>query len=289
MWLFSLVLLVQPPEGDALHSERNPIYREVLERGIAVTKADQHKLSPPYLADGLDADAQRKFIEELGGRRYPWESLTRKSTVAQQIIQITDETLPNTDTKARVAHVYFVAYGDFDAIAKAGGLSEPGNTDGRQWKPLSTDDLAAKKISVEDPDHESYGYFSNDLIEKVRLSGVLRTYWSRTEDSLVAAAMLDPRFDGDPDFPNRWQPLSRGRSGPVAGKASPYSGAGGYTKITKLHALDGAMFVESHLVFAEPEAWFNGANLLGSKLPAVLQHEVREARQEFLEAGKKSD
>lgn len=289
MWLLPLVLLAQAPEAEAPHLERNPVYRELRESGIKITKDEQIKLPAPYLADGLDAEAQRKLIEKLGGRRYPWAVLTRESTVAPQIIEITEEKFPNTDTKARIAHVYFVAYGDFEAIAKSRDLSEPDSRDDRQLKPLTAEDLGAKKITIEDPEHESYGYITNDLIERVRLTGVLRTYSSETEDSLVAAAMLDPRFDEDADFPNRWQPLSRGSRGFEAGKASPYSGAGGYSKITKLHALKGALFVESHLVFAEPHAWFNGGNLLGSKLTAVLQHEVRDARREFVQAGEKKN
>jgi hypothetical protein len=289
MWLLPLIVLAQAPAGESPHLNLNPVYRELLETGVKVTKADHVKLPAPFLADGLDADAQRKLIEKLGGRRYPWESLTRKSTVAQQIIEIKEETLPNTDTKARVVHVYFVAYGDFDAIAKSKGLAEPGNSDDKEWMPLPAEDLSARKITIDDPNREAYGYLSNNLIEKVRLTGVLRTYSSETEESLIAAAMLDPRFDEDADYPNRWQPLTRGRSGFEAGKASPYSGLGGYSKITKLHALEGALFVESHLVFAEPFAWFDGANLLGSKLPAVMQHEVRDARREFLQASEKKE
>jgi hypothetical protein len=175
--------------------------------------------------------------------------------------------------------VYFVAHGQLEAMAKPGGFTQPEATEGKQWKTLSPEDLAAKKIPVADPDHESYGFFTNDLIERVRVSGVLRNYWSQTEDSIIACAVLDPRFDEDADYPNRWQPLTRGRK--EAGKASPYHGAAGYTKITKLKSPKGALFVESHLVFAEPHAWFNGNNLLGSKLTAVFQAEVRSTRREI--------
>ena len=290
MWFFPLILLLQTPAGESPHVEHNPVYRELLEAGVKVTKADQIKLSGPYLADGLNADEQRKRIEELGGRRYPWAALTRKSNVAQQIIQIEEQKLPNTDTKARVVHVYFVAYGDFAAIAEGEQLNEPNDDKDKEWTTLPAAALAARNIKVDDAKQESYGYISNNLIDRVRLTGVLRTYTSETGDSLISAAMLDPRFDEDADYPNRWQPLSRGAGGfEPTGKPSPYSGAGGYTKITKLHGLENGLFVESHLVFAEPLDWFNGANLLGSKLPAVMQHEVRTARQDFLKAGEEKN
>ena len=35
-------------------------------------------------------------------------------------------------------------------------------------------------------------------------------------------------------------------------------------------------------VFAEPTGWFEGANLLRSKLPLVVQNNVRNMRREWL-------
>jgi hypothetical protein len=39
------------------------------------------------------------------------------------------------------------------------------------------------------------------------------------------------------------------------------------------------VFVEYHLVFDELPEWFNGANLLRSKLPIVCQDGVRKFRR----------
>ena len=40
--------------------------------------------------------------------------------------------------------------------------------------------------------------------------------------------------------------------------------------------------VECHIVFAEPEAWFGGKNLLRSKLPLAVQDEdVRSSRRKL--------
>lgn len=286
MWLLPLLFLAQVNPAEAPHLEKNPVYRELRESGVSITSEKSFKLPEPYLPDGLDADEQKKLIEKLGGRRYPWARLTRNTTVAPQIIQIQEQKLENTDTKARVVDVYFVAYGDVDAILQGDERNEPEDSADKEWTALAEAELAERKITIQDPKHESFGYITNNLIDEVRLSGVLRTYWSESEESVVAAAMLDPRFDEDPKYPNRWQPLERGREGFVAGKPSAYHGAAGYSKITRLKALKNAVFVESHLIFAEPHGWFDGANLLGSKLPAVIQHEVRTARQDFLKAGK---
>lgn len=284
MWLIPLILLAQPNSGESPHLKRNPVLEALRESGVAVTSEKRIPLTEPYMEDGLDAEAQRKLIEKLGGRRYRWDLLTRKSTVAPQIIQLAEDTLPKTDTTVRTLNVYFVAYGDLDAISKSKSLTEPDNKSGQEWKPLQGDALP-KDLSAElDSEHESYGWISNDLIDRVRVTGVLHTYWSLTDDSLIAAAILDPRFDRADKYPNIWQPLTRGREGWEAGEASPYSGAGGYTKVTKLKEPEGALFVESHLIFAEPYGWFKGTNLLSSKLPVVVQNEVRATRRDMLQA-----
>ncbi|MCA9069501.1 MAG: hypothetical protein KDA84_11280 [Planctomycetaceae bacterium] len=286
MWLIPLILMAEPSAGETFHLQQNPVYEELRESGVAVTSDKQIKLPEPYMQDGLDADAQRKLVEKLGGRRYRWDLLTRNSTVAPQIIQLSDETLPETDTKVRRLDVYFVAYGDLKAISKSKNLTEPSNDGGQEWKPLTADDLTKETFDKLDSEHETFGWISNDLIDRVRVSGVLHTHWSLTDHSLIASAVLDPRFDRGEKLPNIWQPLTRGRKGWEAGESSPYSGAGGYTKITKLEKPDGALFVESHLVFAEPYGWFKGTNLLSSKLPAVVQNEVRSTRREILQASR---
>jgi hypothetical protein len=287
VWFAMFFLLADPAGVESAHGKLNPVYLELRETGVGVTAEDSFRLEPPYLADGLDEAEQRKRIEALGGRRYRWAELTRESTVAPQIIQLSEENPKNSDIKVRTAHVYFVAYGDFDALTRTGSVTQPENTPAREWTSLMPEDLAAKKIALADPKHENYGYVSHDLIDRVRVSGMLRTFWSQTEDSLIGAAVLDRRFEDDPDHPNRWQPLDRGGNAPKPGKASPYQGAGGYTKITKLKAPAGAVFVESHLIFAEPHGWFDGTNLLSSKLAAVIQSEVRSLRAEIKKAGEK--
>jgi hypothetical protein len=58
-------------------------------------------------------------------------------------------------------------------------------------------------------------------------------------------------------------------------------------KVTRLAEPVGALFVEQHVVFAEPAGWFDGANLLRPKLPLVIQGKVRAMRREWTESGGK--
>jgi hypothetical protein len=69
----------------------------------------------------------------------------------------------------------------------------------------------------------------------------------------------------------------------IIGPARPYIGAAWYSKATKLQQPQGAVLFEYHIVFDEPEGWFNGANLLRSKLPLLVQDGVRKFRRRFSE------
>ena len=55
----------------------------------------------------------------------------------------------------------------------------------------------------------------------------------------------------------------------------------GRTLVLDPHDLrtSGAVLVEYHLVFEEPQGWFGGSNLLRSKLPLVCQDGVRKFRR----------
>jgi hypothetical protein len=124
-----------------------------------------------------------------------------------------------------------------------------------------------------------------DLLSKVRLTGTSHSYWSRSDDSIIAATMLDPRFTGDADLPNQWQSITRQPDGNVElGEPHPYRGAGEYIKITRLAEPAGALLIEFHVVYVEPKGWFDGSNMLTSKLPAVVQNQIRNMRRELTKA-----
>jgi hypothetical protein len=86
---------------------------------------------------------------------------------------------------------------------------------------------------------------------------------------------------GDPEFPNQWRPVTREGGTTGLGPATPWGGAGFYLKVTRLAEPAGALFVEQHVVFAEPAGWFGGANLLRPKLPLAVQDRVRAMRAEW--------
>lgn len=294
--LFSLLAAAvfvpaQPPS----HEPLNPLYKQLLDPGLLISPDLRAKLPPPTMPDGLDNAKQTALIRGLLGNDYSYEEFTRKSVVAPQLLKIRDITPSDPAAPARGVDVWFVAHGDFktteddkflDRLLTAG--REGGGSESK-GAAISKEDLAKRNIVVTDADEkrERYGFLGFDFLDRVRLRATGRVFWSRTPESVLAAAVIDPRFVGDREFPNEWRPLAREGGAVKAGEPRPWSGAGFYLKVTRLHEPAGALFVEQHIVFAEPVGWFEGANLLRSKLPPAVQTIVRNMRKEWVKASGK--
>ncbi|MBW3539814.1 MAG: hypothetical protein KY476_06050 [Planctomycetes bacterium] len=291
MLTLSLALAGALALGAETHSNSNPVFEQLVEKGVSPGGENLVPLPVPTMADGLDAAAQRKVIETLGGARFPYSQLTRRSTVAPHILRMRNIDGPDPQTPLQAVDLFFVAYGEMDALTNKNFLSdafkENRGQDEAEGVSLTPEELAERSIEIATAakDYEGYGQATFELLNRVELSVVGRSFWSRTEDSIVTAAIVDPRFSDDAKYPNVWRTLKRNAAGAlVKGAPLPYRGAGLYMKMTKLHEPQGAVFVEAHIVFAEPHGWFDGKNLLGAKLPAVANQKVREMRQEMLRA-----
>jgi hypothetical protein len=237
------------------------------------------------MPDGLDAAKQKAVITGLIGNDYSYEEFTRKSVVAPQLLKIRDVQPSDPQAPARGVDVYFVTYGDFAALDDEkfrSRLLDVGRGEGK-GQGLTREQLAKRgiKLTPEQEKHESYGFVEFDFLEKVRIRATGRAVWSKNEQSLVAAGQIDPRFLNDPEFPDDWRSITKEAGGVKVGPPHPWSGAGFYVKVTKLAEPAGTLFVEQHVVFAEPTGWFEGANLLRSKLPLVVQRNVRNMRGEW--------
>jgi hypothetical protein len=236
------------------------------------------------MQDGLDAAKQKAVITGLIGTDYSYQEFTRKSNVAPQLLKLRDVNPSDPKAPARGVDVWFVAYGELKAVNNEKFLDRLVNANRGEGKGmgLTKEDLAKRNIALVDEKHEGYGSIEFDFLEKVRLKATGRAFWSLTDESAVIAAEIDPRFRDDTTFPNQWQSLSKQSGSQKVGPANPWSGAGLYLKVTKLSEPAGALFIEQHFIFAEPTGWFDGANLLRSKLPIVVQNNVRSIRREWI-------
>lgn len=273
----------QTPPASTSHEAHNPLYKRLLDPGLQVGPDVKAKFPQPSMGDGLDAAKQKAIITELIGNDYSYQEFTRKSNVAPQLLKLRDVTPSDPHAPARGVDVWYVAYGDLKALDNEKFLDRlvsAGRGEGKGMG-LTKEDLAKRNITVADDKHEGYGSIEFDFLEKVRLKATGHAYWSRTDESAVIAGEIDPRFRDDATYPNHWQSLSKQGGTQKAGPVNPWSGAGFYMKITKLNEPAGALFIEQHVIFAEPTGWFDGANLLRSKLPLVVQNNVRNNRREW--------
>jgi hypothetical protein len=282
----SLTLAGQPAKE---HQAENPLFKSLLDPGLDVGTGVKAKLPVPTMPDGLNAAAQRAAIEALIKDEYSYLEFTRKSVVAPQLLKLRDIAPSDPKAPARGVDFWFVAYGDLKALDDEQFLDRLVNAGKGQGegKGLKKEDLAKRKITLTDEKRESYGHIAFDFLEKVHLKATGRVVWTRTNESVLVAGEIDPRFRGDAEYPDQWQPIIKEGGVTKIGPASAWSEAGFYLKITKLAEPPGALFVEQHVVFAEPTGWFDGANLLRSKLPLAVQSNVRSMRKEWVKAGGK--
>jgi len=288
MHILPILLVLTATVAADYHTSNNPVYKSLRAGNITGTAEDALKMPAPIMADGLTAAQQKKVLETAAGTKN-LASFMRKSVTANPL-KIRVEKIDGSKQPFRSCYYYYIAYGELDAISNPdffqGQLAGARDT---KVTNLTDQELSERGITKEKPDHEGYGYVTTDVIKKVELSTLGHGYWSKSEDSIIFASVTDPRFVADKKYPNQWKAKKRTSTGAASlGPAQPYSGSGIYTKVTRLKSPQGALFIETHMFYSEPKAWFNGVNLLGAKLPATIKLSlIREMRRDITAAGKK--
>jgi len=274
--LFASIALTSAQPAKEPHENQNTLYKALLDPGLTVGSDLKAKFPPPSMPDGLDGAKQKAIITNLIGNDYTYEDFTRKSAVAPLRLRVRDINPLDPETPVRAVDIWFVAHGDtlLGWLGYAGKLL-------RRVKLLKKEDLAVRGIRSYDGAGEAFGHAEFDVLERVRLRSTVRVAWARTDESFLVAGEVDQRFRDDPEFPNQWQPITRDGGARKLGPLNPWGGGGFYLKVTRLAEPAGAMFVELHVIFAEPAGWFDGANLLRSKFPPVVQYGVRTIRKEW--------
>ena len=158
---------------------------------------------------------------------------------------------------------------------------------GATFHELTLAELQARGLQLSGPAgaDERFVHSKVMVLDRIELSQTSRAMTTRTDDSVLIASQVDRRFAEDAEFPNAWRPLVRNDAGEITtGPPRTYAAAGGYLLATRLSEPQGAILVEYHFVYREPHDWFNGANLLRSKLPIFLQSRIRALRRELRES-----
>jgi hypothetical protein len=289
------VALAAAPEPAGPHAA-NDLYQEL--QGEGVTLAGKRIMFPaPMLRDDLTAAEERAALRRLAGSEGGVDELLRNSVTAPVVVRLRDEKAAD-GTLIRIADVGFAVHATLDEIDPArltgrGDDSKPVEAGNMRFtnRFLGDDELARCGIRKADPKLEWYSHSKADLLDRIRVETTSRGRGTRSEGSWIIASRTDPRFDRDADAPNRWVALDRGGKGQPLGEPRLYAGGASTTRISRLASLLGALWVEGHVAFAEPHAWFEGAPILRSKITLVAQDQVRRLRRELAtrRSGRPSD
>jgi hypothetical protein len=276
--IFAFLLLDAPEPA-------NPLLKELLANGLPLPAGPTLRLPPAVMTSALTPQQQQVALSKAAGT-VPLDLFLKKSDAAPFALKV--NSVENAGKRvAQTVDLYFVAHGNLDRVVREDVLNHLIGTDAKKGKnigkaePLSADALQERGIKVlQAPNlEERYAGLDILLLDRVKITGIARNVKTHGPVWVELAMELDPRFENDKKYPNRWQSYSALEE--TFGMPKHYTGLGGYARVTKLAEPEGALFFELHLALHEPEAWFGGPNLLRSKLPLVIQENVRNLRRKL--------
>ena len=245
-------------------------------------------LPRPRLTDGQDEAAQRTALREVVSSDRALEDLLRDSVTAPYVIKVRDQKA--TGATIRIADVWFVVYADLKQVdfgQEAARTDEKESEVANMWfqtRLLKDDDV--RKAGVKPPQTTAgqnswYSHVHARLLDRIDFEATNQVVATQSPESMVVASRTDPAFDKVPALANAWKPLSRDDPKKSAEPAKPYEGGLSYAKISRLKFKPGAILVEMHMAFVEPDGWFEGNPILRSKFSVIAQDQIRSLRREL--------
>jgi hypothetical protein len=300
--------------GTRATADENTILKRLLDEGVTFPDGEKVKLPQPSLAEGLSADKQAEALEKIADRRHPLVEMQKKNkdAIYQFILRRGTPNLsppPAFDdarkdlwleehfvgpNSARRVDLYFFVHGPLEIIGDKDFLQSQagGDQEGSSLHIFTAEELQARKLSAVKGDkfRSGYGGARFRLFDIVEVSGSGKFEQTTSKESMLLAVVMDEHFVKDALYPNEWHKLislENGKLGPDA-DPRPYTACGAYIKATSLIAPAGVVLIEYHLVFDEPEGWFDGGNMLSNKMVNLTQNNIRKFRtslQKRLESG----
>lgn len=286
---------VSPPAaGEESHRQQNPIYSQLLAGVAGQIFTEAIALPNPQMPDGLTADEQEAVLKKVAEPRYPLQRFTAPRVEAPHVLEIEHQPLDDSQKplERNQLDLYFVAQGTLQDVADPEFL--------KQVFAIEEADQAAEKLSAEtlsqagiDPaqlndEREFYNRLDAMIFDRIHLTGVGHSFWSKTAESILFAVHVDRRFNQDPSLAASWERFERQEDGSMQpAEEGEYPGAGAYLKITQLNGRPGQLFIEAHGVLLEPYSWFRGRSLLVSKLPPLIRSQVKDIRRRSQRAGQR--
>jgi hypothetical protein len=290
-----LVAGVAMPAATYGQGQANPVFDDLVKNGVPFNGGFR-KIRPPTLPDGLNAQQQQQEVQAVlnkkPGMPVTFKQFTENNLNAKYVLLIDDLTPPfgGPGQPGHSIDLWFVVWGQLPTLTAPAFLKQQFQPDPNdKMDVLQPNDLPANIVPQKVANggewwvHGQFMLLSNDQRAQVRATA--RAFETTNQDSGTVGAIIDKSFNQHPKFPNEWRPVT-GKAGgqPQLGQPTPYVSAGGYVKITKLLQPAGALLVEYHMVYDEPNGWFDGKNLLRPKLNTKTEDDVRNFRRKVKNA-----
>jgi hypothetical protein len=285
MMSLALVILVVAQAPEPLD---NPLYRTIIDKGFVVGGTTV-KLTPPCLREGMTEAERRAALKEVVD--LPIDEFLRDSVNAPFKLKVRDVAYPNG--MVRVVDLYFAIHANLDEVnlddlagkKDQGGKTEAGNM---SFSVRTLDDAELKgRPKAAEGSLDRFIFSQGTLLDRINVTTVNHIVASKAGQVLVVASLTDPSFQ-EGDLTSRWVPIpGSGDSKKDPGPPRLYEGSAGYSRIAPLSEKPSVLLVESHIAFAEPKAWFNGASILRSKFGLIAQDSIRKLRREVAARRKK--
>jgi len=232
-------------------------------------------------------------VAELTGR-HRWDRFAADSRLSPVAVKIKPVTIQGN----RVGHQVRAAFTlrtrlsdhldqqDESDVLSLGQLGSAGAV-----RPVTAEELKRAGIRPAADGNERFVFLEISLLNRINVKGVVSIQRQVASDGIEVAWAFDHRFDGLPDLATTATKIGSNELGErVGGSPEPYAGGGGIVTARELSG-DAAtasglpvVLVESRLVFAEPESWLGGSNLLRAKIPLITQEGVRTLRRRLEQA-----
>ena len=191
------------------------------------------------------------------------DDLLRDSVTAPFIIKVHD--LKATAATIRAADIWFVVYADLKEVDFG---QEASRTDQKeievanmwfQTRLLKDDDLRSAGLKPAAGQNTWYSHVHARLLDRIDFEATNQIVATQSPDSIVIASRTNPAFARSAALANNWKPLAKEGTPKTEQPARPYEGGMSYAKISRLAVKPGAILIEMHTAFVEPDGWFQGA------------------------------
>ncbi len=270
-------------------AKANTIFNSLVTEGVAITPEVTVQVTPPAVTETMTAQEQLDAIAKVSGKSAASFISNSSLFPAVSIKPITDAKGNRVGTRL---DFWFVAMGDLKTASDAGLLndlveiSDAEKSLPREARALTPEEHKARGLeeTVRGSYEDWYYGINVPVMNQVQLSGIGFANRTSSPESILAAINYLPKYRDDAEFPSVWRKVTN-RAGVVGldDERHPYQGLGGYLKATQLKS-EKAIFIEVHVVFAQPEAWFGSRDPLGSKLPGAIRKNTSKFARELKRA-----